>query len=76
MNDAGIILAVMAGVLVGIIGGLLFLAGKNRQMTELKGEIKSIEEDAAALREKLAAETERRAVADEKSSRIPGLEEG
>jgi DNA recombination protein RmuC len=76
MNDAGIILAVMAGVLVGIIGGLLFLAGKNRQMTELKSEIKSIEEDAAALREKLAAETERRAVADEKSSRIPGLEEG
>jgi DNA recombination protein RmuC len=76
MNDAGIILAVMAGVLVGIIGGLLFLAGKNRQMTELKGEIKSIEEDAAALREKLAAEAERRAVAEEKSSRIPGLEEG
>ena len=48
---------------------------QEKYKTELKGEIKSIEEDAAALREKLAAETERRAVADEKSSRIPGLED-
>ncbi len=55
MSDAGIILAVMAGVLAVIVIGLLFLAGK--------------------IREKLAAETERRAVAEEKSSRIPALEE-
>ncbi|KPJ99488.1 MAG: hypothetical protein AMJ60_04895 [Desulfobacterales bacterium SG8_35] len=76
MNEAGLILAGVAGVLAGIAGGLLFLAGKNRQMAELKGEIKSLEEDAAVLREKLAAEAERRAVAEEKSSRVPGLEEG
>ena len=55
MNDAGIILAVMAGVLAVIVIGLLFWAGK--------------------IREKLSAEAERRAVAEEKSSRIPGLEE-
>jgi DNA recombination protein RmuC len=54
MSDAGIILAVMAGVLALIVVGLLFWAGK--------------------IREKLAAEAERRAVAEEKSSRIPGLE--
>jgi DNA recombination protein RmuC len=54
MSDAGIILAVMAGVLALIVIGLLFWAGK--------------------IREKLAAEAERRAVAEEKSSRIPGLE--
>jgi DNA recombination protein RmuC len=76
MIDTGILLAVLAGVLIGILGGLLFLAGKNRQMAELKDEIKGFEEDTAAVREKLAAETERRAVAEEKSSRIPGLEEG
>ena len=76
MNDAGMILAVMAGVLVGIGGALLLLAGKNRQIAELMGEIKGREEDAAAQREKLAGEAERRAVAEEKSSRVPGLEEG
>jgi DNA recombination protein RmuC len=54
MSDAGIILAVMAGVLAVIVIGLLFWAGK--------------------IREKLATEAERRAVAEEKSSRIPGLE--
>jgi len=54
MSDAGIILAVMAGVLAVIVIGLLFWAGK--------------------IREKLAAEAERRAVAEEKSSRVPGLE--
>ena len=76
MNEAGMILAVMAGILVGTIGGLLFLAGRNRQMAELKAAIRGIEEDAAGLREKLAAEAERRAVAEEKSSRVLGLEEG
>ena len=76
MNDAGMILAVMAGVLVGIGGALLLLAGKNRQIAELMGEIKGREEDVAAQRERLAGEAERRAVAEEKSSRIPGLEEG
>ena len=76
MNDAGVILAVMAGILVGIVGGLLFLAGKNRQMAELRDSIRSFEKDTSDLREKLAAEVERRAVAEEKSSRIPGLEEG
>jgi DNA recombination protein RmuC len=75
MNEAGMILAVMAGVLIGAGGALLFLAGKNRQIAELKGEIKDREEDAATQRERLAAEAERRAVAEEKSSRVPGLEE-
>ena len=76
MNDAGMILAVMAGVLVGIGGALLLLAGKNRQIAELMGEIKGREEDVAAQRERLAGEAERRAVAEEKSSRVAGLEEG
>ena len=76
MNEAGIILAVMAGVLLGIIGGLLFLTGKHRQIMELKSTINGLEEDAATQREKLAAEAERRAIAEEKSSRVPGLEEG
>jgi DNA recombination protein RmuC len=75
MNEAGIILAVMAGVLVGIAGGLLFLAGKNRQMVELKESIRNFEEETNVLREKLAAEGERRAAAEEKSSRISELEE-
>ncbi len=55
MSDAGIILAVIAGVLAGIVVVLLFGAGKTRK--------------------KLAAEAERRAVAEEKSSRVPVLEE-
>jgi DNA recombination protein RmuC len=55
MSDAGIILAVIAGVLAGIVVALLLGAGKTRK--------------------KLAAEAERRAVAEEKSSRIPVLEE-
>ena len=76
MNEAGTILAVLAGVLGGIIVGLLFLAGKSRQVAELKGEIKDFEEGAVTLREKLAAEAERRAIAEEKSSRVSGLEEG
>jgi len=75
MNEAGVILAVMAGIVVGIAGGLLLLAARNRQMTELKDAIRGYEEDIADLREKLAAESERRAVAEEKSSRIPELEE-
>jgi len=75
MNEAEMILAVMAGVLAGTAGALLFLAGKNRQIVELKGEVKGLENDAASQREKLAAEAERRAVAEEKSSRVPGLEE-
>jgi DNA recombination protein RmuC len=76
MSETGIILAVIAGVLVGIAGGLLLLSVKNRQMAELKDSIKDFEEDTTALREKLAAEVERRAIAEEKSSRVPGLEEG
>ena len=55
MSDAGIILAVMAGILAIMVAGLIFRAGK--------------------IREKLAAEAERRAVAEEKSSRIPDLED-
>ena len=55
MNGPGIILAVMTGVLAGIVVGLLFWAGK--------------------IRGNLAAEAERRAVAEEKSSRVPVLEE-
>ena len=55
MNDAGIILAVMAGVLAIIVIVLLLGAGK--------------------IRNKLAAEAERRAIAEEKSSRVPVLEE-
>ncbi|MBW2505833.1 MAG: DNA recombination protein RmuC [Deltaproteobacteria bacterium] len=76
MSDAGVILAVMAGVLIGIVGGLLMLTGKNRRMAELKDSIRDFEEDAAALREKLDTEVERRAAAEEKSSRLPGLEQG
>ena len=75
MNETGVILAVLTGVLIGITGGLLFLAGKNRQVAELKDEIKGLEDAAVTLREKLSAEAERRAVAEEKCSRIPGLEE-
>src|SRR5210317_1316539 len=55
MNDAGIILAVMAGVLAIIV--IVLLLG------------------AAKIREKVASEAERRAVAEEKSSRVPVLEE-
>jgi len=65
----------MAGVLVGLAAGLLFLAGKNQQLAELKKTIKNHEEDTVALREKLAAEAERRAVAEDKSARVKGLEE-
>jgi DNA recombination protein RmuC len=76
MNEPEIILAVIAGILIGTAGVLFFLTGKNRQITELKGTIKGLEEETATQREKLAAEVERRAIAEEKSSRIPGLEEG
>jgi DNA recombination protein RmuC len=76
MNEPEIILAVLAGILIGTAGGLFFLAGKNRQIAELKGALKDSEEETATQREKLAAEAERRAVAEEKSSRVPGLEEG
>ena len=55
MSDAGIILAVIAGGLAGIVVALLFWAGK--------------------IRGELTAEAERRAIAEEKSSRVPGLEE-
>jgi len=76
MNEAGMILALLAGLLVGILISFFFLAGKNRQMAELKRSIKGLEEDGATLRERLAAESERRAIAEEKSSRVAGLEEG
>jgi DNA recombination protein RmuC len=55
MNDAGIILAVLAGVLAVTV--IVLLLG------------------AREIRKKLAGEAERRAVAEEKSSRIPALEE-
>jgi DNA recombination protein RmuC len=55
MNDAGIILIVIAGILAGIVVALLFWAGK--------------------IRGELTSEAERRAIAEEKSSRVPGLEE-
>jgi len=54
MNDTGIILAIIAGVLAVIVIYLFLGLGK--------------------IREKLAAETERRAAAEEKSSRVLGLE--
>ena len=54
MNDAGIILTVIAGVLAIIVIILLSKAGK--------------------IRKKLGEEAERRAVAEEKCSRLPGLE--
>ena len=75
MNEMGLILAVLAGIIVGITGGLLFLTGRNRRIEELQGELQGLVEEAAALRDKLAIEIERRAVAEEKSSRVPGLEE-
>lgn len=75
MNEPGIILAVTAGIIAGIVVGLLFLAGKNRRLAELKEKLGDCQDDAASLRDKLAAESERRAVAEEKSSRIPPLEE-
>lgn len=76
MNEAGIILSVMAGVLIGIGGGLLFLAGKNKLLAELQDETRELENTADELRDKLATEVERRAIAEEKSSRVPGLEGG
>jgi DNA recombination protein RmuC len=75
MNDMSLVMAALAGVLVGIVGGLLFLGSKNRQVEELKGEYKDLSGEAESLREKLAGETERRATAEEKGSRIPDLEE-
>jgi len=75
MDDAGIILAVIAGVLVGIIAGLILLSGRKRQVLELQDNMKVAREDGEQLRVKLAAEAERRAVAEEKSSRLPALEE-
>ncbi|MGW8160702.1 MAG: DNA recombination protein RmuC [Desulfobulbales bacterium] len=75
MSEAGMLLAAMAGVFVGITVGLLLLAAKNKHLAELKTQSKGFEEEALLLREKLAAEGERRAVAEEKSSRIEGLEE-
>ena len=76
MDEAGLILTLLAGLLIGIVGALFFLAGKNRQMAELKQNIRGLEEDAATLRERVAGESERRAIAEEKSSRLAGLEEG
>ncbi len=55
MNDAGIILIVIAVASAGIAVGQLFRAGKIKEM--------------------FAKETERRAVAEEKSSRVPVLED-
>jgi len=75
MDGTGMILAVLAGIVIGITGGLLLLTGKNRRIRELQAEIGGIGEEAATLREKMAAEAERRAAAEEKSSRIQGLEE-
>ena len=76
MNDAGIILAFIAGILAVIaVWGLMLVAGKKRQVQELQAEIHTLREDGERVREKLAAETERRAAAEEKGSRIPALEE-
>jgi len=75
MKEAGVILAAIAGALIGIVGGLLLLVGKNRQLAELRDSVRSYEENVVTLREKLAGEVERRAVAEEKSSRVPELEE-
>ena len=76
MEAAGMILALLAGLLVGIVGSFLLVTGKNRQIDELKRSSKGLDEEGAMLRERLAAESERRAIAEEKSSRVPGLEEG
>jgi DNA recombination protein RmuC len=75
MDEAGKILALMAGFMVVIVSGAIFLVGKNRQMAELKRKIMALEAEGTTIREKLAAESERRAIAEEKSSRVPGLEE-
>jgi DNA recombination protein RmuC len=75
MNEMGLILAVLAGIMVGIIGGLLFLVGKNKQIGELKGELQKLGDESVLLRDKLANESERRAAAEEKSSRVAVLEE-
>ena len=75
MDDAGVILAVLAGLFAGIAIGLILLSGKNRQVRELRADIKSIRDEGDETRDKLAAETERRATAEEKSSRVPELEE-
>jgi DNA recombination protein RmuC len=75
MNEMGLILAVLAGIMVGIIGGLLFLVGKNKQIGELKGELQKLGDESVLLRDKLAHESERRAAAEEKSSRVAVLEE-
>ena len=76
MDDAGVILAVIAGVVAGISLGLLMVSGRNRQLQELKNEMKVLHGEEERTREKLAVEAERRAIAEEKSSRIPALEEG
>jgi DNA recombination protein RmuC len=75
MNEMGLIMAVLAGVIVGIAGGLLFLAGKNKQIEELKTELKDLDDGSVSLRDKLANESERRAAAEEKGSRVALLEE-
>jgi DNA recombination protein RmuC len=75
MNEGGTVLALLAGVVVGITGGLLLLAGKNRLVQELLTKIRGLEEGGAELREKLAVERERRAGAEERGSRVQGLEE-
>ncbi len=75
MNEGGTVLALLAGVVVGITGGLLLLAGKNRLVQELLTKIRNLEEGGAELREKLAVERERRAGAEERGSRVQGLEE-
>jgi DNA recombination protein RmuC len=76
MDEAVMIPVLLAGLLVVIVGTVFFLAGKNRQMQELKRNIKELEEDGTTLRDRLAVESERRAIAEEKCSRVPGLEEG
>ena len=57
MNEIGLILAVLAGVIVGIAGGLLLLAGKNKQIEELKTELKGLGGESTSLRDKLANES-------------------
>jgi DNA recombination protein RmuC len=75
MSELGLILAVLAGIMVGIIGGLLFLAGKNKRIGELKDELQRLSDESVLLRDKLTNESERRATAEEKSSRVSVLEE-
>jgi DNA recombination protein RmuC len=55
--------------------GTLLLEERQQQLVELRHQLGQMTREAEALREKIHLETERRATAEEKNSRIPALEE-